>query len=202
MIWSQGGYERASVGIRGKPDWQTVEITYTTDGEDKKHVIRTEQTPCNFGGFRNWFLCPTCHSRVGVLFLARGLACRKCYDVMYNSQGDDRDDKYLRIVQKIRRQLGGSMNLTEPFPVRPLGMHHMRYDYLETVHDRAMDWYTVTLMMKYGIYERLMEQSGKPANPPEEWPSEEDIWGADYAPQGYAPGEELPPDIKRLGIVQ
>jgi hypothetical protein len=48
--------------------------------------VGLEQTPCNFGGLRDWFSCPHCGWRRGVLYAFRNtFACRKCLDLTYQS---------------------------------------------------------------------------------------------------------------------
>jgi hypothetical protein len=43
----------------------------------------------------------------------------------------------LHKAQAIRERLGGSANMTEPFPERPKGMHHETYWRLREEHDEA-----------------------------------------------------------------
>ena len=43
-------------------------------------------TPCNFGGKRFWFLCPSCRKKVGTLYKTPTkdtLLCRKCHNLTY-----------------------------------------------------------------------------------------------------------------------
>jgi hypothetical protein len=65
--------------------------------EEEKHLdydISLMTTPCNYGGYRFWFLCPlskngySCNRRAATLFLPPGglyFGCRKCYDLTYAS---------------------------------------------------------------------------------------------------------------------
>ena len=50
------------------------------------------------GGKRQWFTCPTCRRRVGVLYHAEGLPfrCRTCCKLAYPSQYQSRDQSYCR----------------------------------------------------------------------------------------------------------
>lgn len=50
------------------------------------------------GGKCRWFVCPTCHRRVGVLYHADGLPfrCRICCRLAYPSQYRSRDQSYGR----------------------------------------------------------------------------------------------------------
>ena len=61
----------------------------TGQNEVISYKLPWEATPCNYGGFRYWFLCPSCHSRRRVLYLpyeSKYFACRKCYNLCYESQ--------------------------------------------------------------------------------------------------------------------
>ena len=56
---------------------------------DYKYAVTLVTTPCNFGGVRYWFACPSCHRRVGALYLLPGdiyFRCRHCNNISYQSQ--------------------------------------------------------------------------------------------------------------------
>ena len=71
-----------------------VRLVYTvTDGEgnttDYDYEVSLLTTPCNLGGVRYWFGCPSCGRRVGVLYLAPGdvyFRCRHCNNLSYYSR--------------------------------------------------------------------------------------------------------------------
>ena len=51
--------------------------------------IQLTTTKTRFGGERNWFVCPSCTKRVGVLYLSPGkrvLKCRGCLQLPYFKQ--------------------------------------------------------------------------------------------------------------------
>jgi hypothetical protein len=92
--------------------------------------VELDWTPCNFGRERPWFVCPGagCGRRVAVLHAAgKYFLCRHCYDLTDQSQRDDKMYRALRRAQKVRKRLGGSANMMEPFPEKPKGMHHDTY---------------------------------------------------------------------------
>ena len=61
----------AAGSLNGSPWRQTFHITWT---------------PCNYGGSRPWFQCPSCSSRRSKLYLRHGgIACRHCYGLTYAS---------------------------------------------------------------------------------------------------------------------
>ncbi|MEP6342233.1 MAG: hypothetical protein ABJ275_02880 [Maricaulaceae bacterium] len=91
-----------------------------------QHIPLT-QTPCNYGGSRKWFLCPDCDRRVGVLYYQTQFKCRHCTNLYYESQYKPESSRLFSKARKIRRDLGGSENMSEPFPERPKGMHVNTY---------------------------------------------------------------------------
>jgi hypothetical protein len=102
--------------------------------------VPLQWTPCNFGGERSWFICPGagCGRRVAVLYGPnRYFLCRHCYDLAYQSQRDNKMYRALHRAQDIRRRLGGSANMMEPFPEKPKGMHWSTYDRLWWEHHEA-----------------------------------------------------------------
>jgi len=64
-----------------------------TDRQGKKtdynYEVSLVTTPCNLGGVRYWFGCPSCGRRVAVLYLAPGdvyFRCRNCNNLSYWSR--------------------------------------------------------------------------------------------------------------------
>lgn len=73
--------------------WYTHTDRYTGEKESLDYKIMLTSTPCYFGGYRFWFVCPWyrngvyCGRRVGTLYLGgKYFACRHCYDLTYNSR--------------------------------------------------------------------------------------------------------------------
>lgn len=94
------------------------------------------------GGKRPWFLCPSCDRRCGVLYSLRSrIICRKCGELSYESQNESIHYRALRKAQKIRVRLGGSANMTEPFPSRPRYMHRRTYQRLTHRYEAAVEQY-------------------------------------------------------------
>ena len=107
ITWTFGwGDNKSSIGFSiSRDDWGTeeektyMELKYThTDGwsgekSDMNYKIPITTTPCNFGGHRNWFLCPLykdniyCGKRVGVLYqVGKYWGCRHCANIAYQAQ--------------------------------------------------------------------------------------------------------------------
>ena len=98
-----------------------------TGGEwqDIKQLVLLEWTPCHYGGWRPWFLCPLlgCGRRVAILYGGMYFGCRQCYRLAYQSQREDAVDRAVTQMQRVHRRLGGSGNLIELFPQKPPRMH-------------------------------------------------------------------------------
>lgn len=173
ITWSRGERQIAAIGAiisrRG------ARLSYSSwigsDEANKEHrayTVPITWTACNFGGERAWFICPglingiPCNRRVAKLFLKYGyFFCRHCHDLTYESRQTGGRYVPLRKCQSIRQRLGGSANMTEPFPPRPEGMQHRTYWRLRWEHDQAEDEHTRIMvgdLQKMGL---LLDSIGK-----------------------------------------
>jgi hypothetical protein len=91
--------------------------------------IKLEWTPCNYGGRRPWFLCPRrgCGRRVAILYGSSDFGCRTCRRLTYHTQRTPAASRSLERAQRLRVRLGGNVDMTQPFPARPKGMHFLTY---------------------------------------------------------------------------
>src|SRR5437764_1480293 len=85
-------------------------------------VSLTETTP-QFGGQRFWFRCPQCGRRARILY-SSDFECRPCSQLLHRSTRQTTGDRAIDRAVRLRRRLGGSGSLLEPFPPRPAGMRH------------------------------------------------------------------------------
>lgn len=69
--------------------------------ERMTHHIPLDTTPCYFGGFRHWFLCPSCKRRVAILYLESSFGCRNCKDVTYTSKKVNRRSPFYPYLKAI-----------------------------------------------------------------------------------------------------
>ena len=93
-----------------------VRLIYSvTDREGKRtdydYEVSLVTTPCNLGGVRYWFGCPSCGRRVGVLYLAPGdvyFRCRHCNNLSYHSRNNCPLEKFgvtSRQIDKLRSEI-------------------------------------------------------------------------------------------------
>lgn len=155
------GDSSISVLVLGTPGElaDAVSLSYSRGlpGEEKEDVayrVPLEWTACNFGGGRPWFVCPGLHCgrRAALLYLGgRYFLCRRCQDLSYASQRERGSSvPALHRCQRIRTKLGGSANMTEPFPEKPKGMHWRTYSRLYGLHEVAYAQYVGALSLELG----------------------------------------------------
>jgi hypothetical protein len=150
LRWSRGEHEIGSIGgsveghLRSRPERVILRYRYRSgqgsEWEDVWEPVSLEWTACNFGGARPWFVCPGagCGRRAAILYgPGRYFLCRRCYDLVYESQRDNKMYRALHRAQAIRERLGGSVNMMEPFPEKPKEMHHDTYMRLFWEHHEA-----------------------------------------------------------------
>ena len=92
--------------------------------------IHISWTPCHFGSYRPWMLCPHCRKRVARLFKGMGgYFCRACVgDPPYESQlRNDMARLYLR-AYRLRERIGGGRPVIDPIRERPYRMWRKTYD--------------------------------------------------------------------------
>lgn len=108
--WNDAGEVASSIGLSVSRDGVT--ISYSTDGSDVAVFAPIERTQCNYGGTRQWFLCPRCRRRVALLYLGNEVACRRCFGMTYPSQSEDELDRLRRRKAKIEGRLGDGKRKT------------------------------------------------------------------------------------------
>ncbi len=105
--------------------------------EQLEGVVRLEWTSCTFGGERPWFVCPGegCARRVAILYGASPgqSLCRRCHDLAYESQREDR-------IARAKRRADKALSRLPPPGTRPKGMHHatllkLTRDYREALEE-------------------------------------------------------------------
>ena len=130
----------ASINIHTEADKITLSYKYRSNNnewKDESYPVWLDSTSCNYGGNRAWFLCPGkgCDRRVAILYGAAVFACRHCHQLAYPCQRETAPDRALRRSQHIRKQLCGSANMMEPFPLKPKGMHWQTFERLSHQHN-------------------------------------------------------------------
>ena len=136
LYWSRRGERFASINFRAEPDRIVLSYRNRARGEEwesLEYPVPLERTPCNYGGFRPWFLCPArgCGRRTATLFGGRIFACRRCYGLAYESQRQSPRDRAADRAEKILKRLrADDYTIFDSLPPRPKGMHRRTYERL------------------------------------------------------------------------
>lgn len=135
LTWSCRGNETGSIHLNITLESMILNYSYRSQGDEwfpvEQEIIFTK-TPCNYGGYRKWFLCSRCGRRVGVLYSAgKNFLCRHCCYLNYGSQHENKAFRYIRKAHNIQERLGGQAGSINPFPKKPSGMHWKTYRHFE-----------------------------------------------------------------------
>jgi hypothetical protein len=115
IAWSRNDKQIGAITYLLTNNTITLIYTHTPRGrepesiEDKIHLIKT---PCNFGGERTWFCCPSCLAKALVLYGGKYFRCRKCIGLVNPSSNESKLDRSRRALAKYQRKLAPDMPLS------------------------------------------------------------------------------------------
>lgn len=112
-----------------------LEIPETIHFEGERIV--TTWTGTNFGGRRQWFLCPNCDRRCAIIYrIGAGplWCCRICGGGRYFSEHESPHQRRLSKLLKVRKRFGQNEGgIFAPFPPIPKSMHPTKYNRIRRV---------------------------------------------------------------------
>ena len=155
LSWSRNGKSTGSIGCKVTEDVMILNYRHKPsrggEWEDVEQRISFDKTPCNYGGYRTWFLCPRCFKRVAILYGAgKYFLCRHCHDLTYASQQEDWASRMLRKGRNIRERLGVK-SPTDRIIFKPKGMHQETFNRLRFQADKYEYIGWIELGRRFGI---------------------------------------------------
>jgi hypothetical protein len=160
LSWNCGGEPSGYIVYIMHPDCMILDFKFRRNGGEWELVNQTinfDETNCNYGNTRKWFLCPHCDKRVAVLYGADKLfLCRKCYNLPYASQSEGHMERMSRKARKIRHRLDidnpifNPDNLSDGIYFKPKNMHQKTFDRLRAVESQAQESMNNAFMARYG----------------------------------------------------
>ena len=149
LSWSLQGNKRGAVHFEINKNSLILKYRHREQNgtwEDVKQVIFFDQTPCNYGGFRMWFICPQCGKRVEILFGSnKYFLCRNCQGLTYTSCNTHPTKRLFNKANKLKEKIGVEPGIMDLIPDKPKGMHRSTFDNivdeiqrLECLGDQAM----------------------------------------------------------------
>jgi len=129
------GYRLQHIGLNPDGTSSKVEavVGYAVTHQSAAHPI--EQLAYSR---RRWFCCPGCRRACRIVYGKAGFRCRLCIrNGIYASQAESRRWRAVQRAQRMRTRLGGSADLSKPFPRKPRTMHWAKYRELTDRYQRA-----------------------------------------------------------------
>jgi hypothetical protein len=97
-------------------------------------------------GRRAWFQCPGCQSRCRILYGGSLFRCRRCQGLKYETQYEPSFSRGTSRAHGLRRRLGQTGGIDEPFPPKPKGMHWKTYRRLEALDEDLQSRWAAGMM--------------------------------------------------------
>ena len=116
-----------------------VEFNYQYHGKHYNYSIQVSKTPCNYGHYRYWWLCPKCSKRVGMLYCAGLYVCRHCIGANYQTQLQQPIDRIYIKLNAIRARMSWQVGVIHGIGERPKGMHNSTYNRLLNEYEQLTD---------------------------------------------------------------
>ena len=109
LSWNRGGEPAGWIQYTILGDRMQLDFKYREFGGEWQPVTQSvmfDRTPCNYGGFRQWFLCSRCSRRVEIL-CSDGpyFYCRKCCQLPYASQNEDTIGRMIKKRNNLRDRI-------------------------------------------------------------------------------------------------
>ncbi len=128
VSWTRGGEPYGEAGVSLIDKRLHIEYRQRAAGEDEwqdvHEVVEFSYSTPHFGGKRLWLQCPHCGHRVAVLYCSKVVACRRCLQLAYRTEGEDAIARLRSKAAKLKERLGGN-----PYQ-RPKGMHQKTFSRL------------------------------------------------------------------------
>jgi hypothetical protein len=142
LTWDGDGQQPDVFHVQTQLDALTAVSTKAIGEKRRAAHVRIVWTPCNLGGSRPWFKCPTarCSRRVAILYFDGSFACRDCHDLVHASQRLQPLDRALRRAGKIRRRLGWTPGIANGPGAKPKHMHQRTFYDLVAKHDQFVQF--------------------------------------------------------------
>jgi hypothetical protein len=97
-------------------------VMYSAEGQPVTERVRLDSTPCQYGGERFWWLCPSCNRRSALLYLrSERFECRSCSKLTYTTSQASRWTRSARKSVELGRRIG--VQVGTGYAVKPRGMH-------------------------------------------------------------------------------
>ena len=89
---------KLTVQVKDNHAWYLLASGRVIQGELDKTVLSY--------GWRYWFICPCCNQRrASLFFTSKSIACRKCFNLHYESQSEEPSERLRRKIRELRSKI-------------------------------------------------------------------------------------------------
>lgn len=160
--WLRSGTQVAAIQMRAELDRVVLTYRHCSNGgdwKDEQYPVHLSRTACRLGGSRTWFICPAvgCRRRVAILYGGAIFACRRCYQLAYDSTREDRSDRAARRADRIRLRLGWEQGIFNGKGTKPKWMRWRTFDGLVRAHDNHVQRSLYGIAVKFRMTDVLKQ---------------------------------------------
>jgi hypothetical protein len=147
------------VKSRLSPEIKQIYLPFKRSGELFNQSIQISKTPCNYGGYRYWFICLKCGKRVGVLYRHGVFVCRHCIGVNYQTQLQQPQDRLFKRLNALRERLGWYGGIVHGHGEKPKGMHQKTYNRLLSEYIELESIVSNNLILQFDQINKKLDNS-------------------------------------------
>lgn len=154
--WRRAGRVVGSISMRSESDFVVLSYRRQPAGgewRNEQYRVPVDQTACNLGGSRPWFICPAvgCGRRVAILYGGGIFACRHCHRLAYASTREDAGDRAARKADRLRERLDWEPGILNGRGSKRKWMRWHTFWRLSEEHDRLVARSLRALALKFRI---------------------------------------------------
>ena len=160
VTWSRGGVTHTKMTIEKTTKGLLFSYLFKRYGSEPVQVERyvtLQFSDTQFGGRRPWFTCPNCKRRTAIVFISRGIGCRKCFGIRHQSQNECGSDRAIRRIDFLREKLKWQPGFLNGSEWRPKGMHHKTYYGLLHEYQSISNFVNVSIAHRFGFAARELD---------------------------------------------
>lgn len=157
--WICDGKTVGSIQLSTEGDQVVLDYWHGREGEEWKAVhisVHIVRTPCNLGGSRAWFRCPSvgCSRRVAILYGKGIFACRHCHELAYPSTRVGPMDCATARLSKLRMRLGWQPGFLNGNGCKPKWMRWATFNKLVREHEDLVGGSLSAMARHLGVADR------------------------------------------------
>ncbi len=140
-------------GLKTKLFSDRINVEFESKDNIIEYDITLEKQACNYGGFKYYFHCPKCQSRMRILYCILGaFVCRKCANLGYFTQRLNEFYRSQEAARKVEKKLidrAGSLKVKPPW-IKKRTFKFLRGKYFDKLLGENYDGFSKEIFEQYG----------------------------------------------------